>query len=137
MELKKRTNYASGAPFEEKVGYSRAVRVGDQVFVGGTTSTNSEGVVEGGSDAYEQTRITLAKIVEALGRAGAEPQDVVRVSFYVTDISRGLEYLKAYSEVFKAVKPVINVCEVKALTRPDHLVEIEAQAVVGSYTVGG
>lgn len=135
MELLKRQNYASGAPFEEKVGYSRAVRVGNQVFVGGTTSTNSEGVVEGEGDAYLQTKITLAKIVEALDQAGASPADVVRVSFYVTDISRGQEYLSAYAEVFKQVKPVINVCEVKALARPAHLVEIEAQAIIGSYLV--
>ena len=135
MELLKRRNFASGAPFEEKVGYSRAVRVGNQVFVGGTTSTNPQGVVEGEGDAYLQTRITLAKIVEALQEAGAETSDVVRVGFYVTDISKGQEYLRAYSEVFKEVKPVINVCEVKALARPAHLVEIEAQAVIGSYLV--
>ncbi len=135
MELLKRRNFASGAPFEEKVGYSRVVRVGNQVFVGGTTSTNSQGVVEGEGDAYLQTKITLAKIVEALDQAGARPEDVVRVGFYVTDISRGQEYLLAYSEVFKEVKPVINVCEVKALARPAHLVEIEAQAVIGSYLV--
>lgn len=135
MELLKRRNFASGAPFEEKVGYSRAVRVGNQVFVGGTTSTNPQGVVEGEGDAYLQTKITLGKIVEALAEAGAEPSDVVRVSFYVTDISRGQEYLKAYSEIFKEFKPVINVCEVKALARPAHLVEIEAQAVIGSYLV--
>jgi len=133
MELARRTNYASGAPLEEKVGYSRAVKVGNQVFVGGTTSTNSEGVVEGEGDAYLQTKITLAKIVASLEKAGAVPADVVRVGFYVTDITRSPEYLRAYSEVFKAVKPVINFCEVKALARPAHLVEIEAQAVIGSY----
>lgn len=137
MELSRRTNYASGAPFEEKVGYSRAVKVGNQVFVGGTTSTNSEGVVEGEGDAYLQTKITLEKIVESLKQAGATPDEVVRVGFYVTDISRGPEYLMAYSEVFKAVRPVINFCEVKALARPAHLVEIEAQAVIGSYLVRG
>ncbi len=135
MELLKRNNFASGAPLEEKVGYSRAVKVGNQVFVGGTTSTNSQGVVEGEGDAYLQTKITLAKIVEALEEAGAASADVVRVSFYVTDITRGQEYLKAYSEIFKAIKPVINVCEVKALARPAHLVEIEAQAIIGSYLV--
>ena len=135
MELLKRRNFASGAPLEEKVGYSRAVRVGNQVFVGGTTSTNSEGVVEGEGDAYLQTKISLDKIVEALKEAGSGPEDVVRVSFYVTDIKRGPEYLQAYSEIFKQIKPVINVCEVRALARPAHLVEIEAQAVIGSYLV--
>ena len=136
MDLLRRTNFSSGAPFEDKAGYSRAVRVGNMVFIGGTTSTNSEGVVEGAGDAYEQTRITLQKIEDALTQAGARVAEVVRVRMYVTDISRGQEYLKAYSEWFKQIKPVITVAEVSALARPDHLIEIEADAVIGSYTVG-
>jgi enamine deaminase RidA (YjgF/YER057c/UK114 family) len=133
MDLLKRENFSSGAPFEEKVGYSRAVRVGNTVYVGGTTSTNSEGVVEGPGDAYLQSKIILQKIEEALRRAGAKMSEVVRVRFYVTDISKGQEYLRAYSEWFKNVKPVITMAEVKALARPEHLVEIEVDAVVGSY----
>jgi enamine deaminase RidA (YjgF/YER057c/UK114 family) len=135
MELLRRENFSSGAPFEDKAGYSRAVRVGSMVFIGGTTSTNSEGVVEGAGDAYEQTRITLKKIEDALTRAGARLADVVRVRMYVTDINRGQEYLKAYSEWFKDIRPVITVAEVSALARPDHLIEIEADAVIGSYTI--
>jgi enamine deaminase RidA (YjgF/YER057c/UK114 family) len=135
MELLRRENFSSGAPFEDKAGYSRAVRVGNMVFVGGTTSTNSEGVVEGAGDACEQTRITLRKIEQALTQAGARVADVVRVRMYVTDITRGQEYLKAYSEWFKDIRPVITVAEVSALARPDHLVEIEADAVIGSYTI--
>jgi enamine deaminase RidA (YjgF/YER057c/UK114 family) len=135
MEILRRENFSSGAPFEEKVGYSRAVRVGNLVFVGGTTSTNSQGVVEGAGDAYGQTKIVLQKIEDALTRAGAGTSNVVRVRFYVTDISKGQEYLRAYSERFKNVKPVITMAEVKALARPDHLVEIEADAVIGSYVV--
>jgi enamine deaminase RidA (YjgF/YER057c/UK114 family) len=135
MELLRRENFSSGAPFEDKAGYSRAVRVGSMVFIGGTTSTNSEGVVEGTGDAYEQTRITLKKIEDALTRAGARLADVVRVRMYVTDITRGQEYLKAYSEWFKDIRPVITVAEVSALARPDHLIEIEADAVIGSYTI--
>jgi enamine deaminase RidA (YjgF/YER057c/UK114 family) len=135
MALLRRENFSSGAPFEDKAGYSRAVRVGNMVFVGGTTSTNSEGVVEGAGDAYEQTRITLGKIETALTQAGARVADVVRVRMYVTDITRGQEYLKAYSEWFKDIRPVITVAEVSALARPDHLVEIEADAVIGSYTI--
>lgn len=133
MDLLKRENFSSGAPFEEKVGYSRAVKVGNMVFVGGTTSTNSEGVVEGAGDAYLQTKIILQKIEEVLTRAGARISNVVRVRFYVTDISKGQAYLKAYSEWFKKIKPVITMAEVKALARPEHLVEIEADAVIGSY----
>ena len=133
MDLLKRQNFSSGAPFEEKAGYSRAVKVGNMVFVGGTTTTNAKGEVEGVGDAYLQTKIILQKIEAVLKQAGARISDVVRVRFYVTDISRGQEYIKAYSEWFKEIRPVITMAEVKALARPDHLVEIEADAVVGSY----
>jgi enamine deaminase RidA (YjgF/YER057c/UK114 family) len=133
MDLLKRQNFSSGAPFEDKVGYSRAVKVGSMVFVGGTTSTNSQGQVEGAGDAYLQTKIILHKIEDVLKQAGARMSDVVRVRFYVTDIGRGQEYLRAYSEWFKDIRPVITMAEIKALARPDHLVEIEADAVVGSY----
>ncbi len=133
MDLLKRQNYSSGAPFEEKAGYSRAVKVGNMVFVGGTTTTNAKGEVEGVGDAYLQTKIIFQKIEAVLKRAGARISDVVRVRFYVTDISRGQEYIRAYSEWFKEIRPVITMAEVKALARPDHLVEIEADAVVGSY----
>jgi len=137
MDLLKRDNFSSGAPFEEKVGYSRAVKVGNMVFVGGTTSTNSEGVVEGAGDAYLQTKIILQKIESALTRAGAKVSEVVMVRFYVTDISKGQDYLRAYSELLKNVKPAITMAEVKALARPEHLVEIEAEAIIGSYLVHG
>jgi enamine deaminase RidA (YjgF/YER057c/UK114 family) len=129
----KRQNFSSGAPFEERAGYSRAVKVGDMVFVGGTTSTNAKGDVDGGGNAYLQTKIILEKIAAALRQAGAGISDVVKVRFYVTDIGRAQEYLKAYSEWFKEIKPVLTMAEVKALARVDHLVEIEADAVVGSY----
>ena len=134
MELLRRDNFSSGAPFEEKAGYSRAVRVGSWVLVGGTTSTNPEGVVEAAGDPYEQTRIVLGKIEEALTRAGARVSEVVRVRIYVTDISQGRKILEAYSEWFKNVKPVLTVAEVSGLARPEHLVEVEAEAVVGSYS---
>jgi enamine deaminase RidA (YjgF/YER057c/UK114 family) len=133
MDLLKRQNFSSGAPFEDKAGYSRAVRVGNMVFVGGTTTTNSKGEVEGVGDAYLQTKIILQKIEAVLKRAGARISDVVRVRFYVTDITKGQEYIRAYSEWFKEIRPVITMAEVNALARPDHLVEIEADAVVGSY----
>jgi enamine deaminase RidA (YjgF/YER057c/UK114 family) len=133
MDLLRRENFSSGAPFEDKAGYSRAVKVGNMVFVGGTTSTNAKGEVEGAGDAYLQTKIILQKIEDVLKRAGAKMSNVVRVRFYVTDIGRGQEYLKAYSEWFKNIRPVITIAEVKALARPDHLVEIEADAVIGSY----
>lgn len=135
MDLLRRKNFSSGAPLEDKVGYSRAVRVGDLVFVGGTTSTNSQGQVEGEGDAYLQTKIILEKIEQVLCRAGAKVAEVYRVRIYVTDMGKAQEYMRAYSEYFKKVKPVIIMAEVKALARPAHLVEIEADALVGSYVV--
>lgn len=135
MDLLKRENFASGAPFEEKMGYSRAVKVGGMVLVGGTTSTTPEGVVEGKGDMYLQTRIILKKIESALSMAGARISEVVRVRIYVTDISRAADCMKAYSEWFKPVKPVVTMAEVAGLARPDHLVEIEAEAIIGSYPV--
>ena len=136
MDLLKRTNFSSGAPLEDKVGYSRAVRIGNMVFVGGTTTTTPEGVVEAEGDAYLQTKIILQKIEDVLKRAGAKLSEVYRVRIYVTDISRSQEYMQAYSEFFKQIKPVTILAEISALARPAHLVEIEAEAMIGSYLVG-
>jgi enamine deaminase RidA (YjgF/YER057c/UK114 family) len=135
MDLLKRENFSSGAPLEEKVGYSRAVKVGNFVFVGGTTSTNPEGVVEGEADAYLQTKIILQKIEQALSKAGAKLSEVYRVRIYVTDIKKAQETMRAYSEFFKEIKPVTILAEISALARPAHLVEIEAEAIIGSYLV--
>jgi enamine deaminase RidA (YjgF/YER057c/UK114 family) len=135
MSLLRRENFSSGAPLEDKIGYSRAVRVGDFVFVGGTTTTTPEGVVEAEGDAYRQTKIILQKIEQALIKAGAKLSEVYRVRIYVTDISRSQEYMQAYSEFFKEIKPVTILAEVSALVRPAHLVEIEADAIIGSYVV--
>jgi enamine deaminase RidA (YjgF/YER057c/UK114 family) len=136
MDLLKRENFSSGAPLEDKVGYSRAVRIGNMVFVGGTTTTTPEGVVEAEGDAYLQTKIILQKIEQALIKAGAKLSQVYRVRIYVTDIARSQEYMQAYSEFFKDIKPVTILAEVSALARPAHLVEIEAEAMIGSYLVG-
>lgn len=135
MDLKKRQNFSSGAPLEDKIGYSRAVRVGNFVFVGGTTTTTPEGVVEAEGDAYGQTKIILQKIEKALTNAGARLSEVYRVRIYVTDIARAQEYMQAYAEYFKEIKPVVTMAEVSALARPSHLVEIEADAIIGSYLV--
>ena len=135
MDLKKRQNFSSGAPLEDKIGYSRAVRVGDFVFVGGTTTTTPEGVVEAEGDAYLQTKIILQKIERALKKAGARLSEVYRVRIYVTDITRAQEYMNAYAEYFKEIKPVTIMAEVSALARPAHLVEIEAEAIIGSYLI--
>ena len=135
MSLLRRENFSSGAPLEDKVGYSRAVKIGNLVFVGGTTTTTPEGVVEAEGDAYLQTKIILQKIEQALKRAGARLSEVYRVRIYVTDIARAQEYMQAYSEYFKEIKPVVTMAEISALARPAHLVEIEAEAIIGSYLV--
>ena len=135
MDLLRRQNFSSGAPLEDKVGYSRAVRIGNMVFVGGTTTTTPEGVVEAEGDAYLQTKIILQKIEQALIKAGAKLSEVYRVRIYVTDIARSQEYMQAYSEFFKEIKPVTILAEINALARPAHLVEIEAEAMIGSYLV--
>lgn len=135
MDLLKRQNFSSGAPLEDKVGYSRAVKVGNFVFIGGTTTTTPQGEVEAEGDAYRQTKIILQKIQKALQQAGSKLSEVYRVRIYVTDISKAQEYMKAYSEFFKEIKPVTILAEVSALARPAHLVEIEAEAIIGSYLV--
>ena len=136
MSLLRRENFSSGAPLEDKVGYSRAVKIGNFVFIGGTTTTTPDGVVEAEGDAYLQTKIILQKIEQALTRAGSRLSEVYRVRIYVTDITRAQEYMQAYSEYFKEIKPVVTMAEISALARPAHLVEIEAEAVIGSYLVG-
>jgi enamine deaminase RidA (YjgF/YER057c/UK114 family) len=105
------------------------------VWVGGTTTTTPEGVVEAEGDAYRQTQIVLQKIEAALTKAGAQLSEVVRVRIYVTDIKKAQETMRAYSEFFKEIKPVTILVEISALARPAHLVEIEADAIIGSYLV--
>jgi enamine deaminase RidA (YjgF/YER057c/UK114 family) len=124
-----RTNIGSGSPWEPKVGYSRAVRVGSQVEVAGTTAARGDEVV-GEGDPYLQTRAALETIAAALREAGAALSDVVRTRMFVTDISRWEEYGRAHSEFFGDVRPAATMVEVKALIDPRLLVEIEATAVV-------
>jgi enamine deaminase RidA (YjgF/YER057c/UK114 family) len=124
-----RTNVGTGAPWEESVGYSRAVRVGDLVHVAGTTALR-DGDVVGRGDAYTQAKVALQIIGEALARVGAGYSDVVRTRMYVTDISRWEQVGRAHGEVFAEVRPAATMVEVAALIDPDLLVEIEVDAVV-------
>jgi len=125
-----RRNYSTGTPWEPVVGYSRAVRVGNQIFVTGTTATNENGKVVGAGDAYAQARQALRNIEAVLKRAGAEMGHVVRTRMFVTDISRWREIGRAHHEFFKDILPATTMVEVTRLIDPDMLVEIEVDALV-------
>jgi len=125
----KRTNYSSGAKWEDIVGYSRAVRVGNTIEVTGTVAVDENSHLVGGNNAYEQTKFILQKIEKVLERAGATLQDVIRTRMFVTDISRWEEYGKAHGEFFKDIRPCTSMIEIKGLIAPEYLIEIEATAV--------
>ena len=125
-----RQNISSGAAWEEIVGYSRAVRIGNVVEVAGTTAVDPAGNVVGGDDPGEQTRYILQKIEKALAEAGATMADVVRTRIFVTDISRWEAVGRAHGEFFRDIRPVATMVEVSGLIGPELLVEIEMTAVV-------
>ena len=127
-----RINYSSGAVWEEIVGYSRAVKIGNTVEVTGTVAVDDNSNLVGGNDAYEQTKFIIQKIEIVLQRAGASLKDVVRTRMFVTDISRWEEYGKAHGEFFKNIKPCTTMVEVSKLISPEYLVEIEATAILSS-----
>jgi enamine deaminase RidA (YjgF/YER057c/UK114 family) len=128
-----RKNISSGAPWESVVGYCRAVRAGDHVWVAGTTATGESGEVVGKGDAGAQARYALQKIERALKEVGASLKHVVRTRMFVTDISQWEAIGRVHGEFFGDVRPAATMVEVSKLIDPDHLVEIEVDAFIHGY----
>jgi enamine deaminase RidA (YjgF/YER057c/UK114 family) len=125
-----RINYSSGAKWEDIVGYSRAVRMGNIIEITGTVALDEHNKVVGENDAYAQSKYIIQKIEKTLKRAGAGLEHVIRTRMFVTDISRWEEYGKAHGEFFGQIKPCTTMVEVKGLIQPEFLIEIEATAIV-------
>lgn len=128
--MTERRRVSSNSPYEDVIGFSRAVRVGDTVYVSGTVAWGDDGKFVGEGDVYAQARQALRNIEKALQQAGASLSDVVRTRIYLTDIDRWEEAARAHAEAFAEVKPAATMVEVSRLADAKMLVEIEAVAVV-------
>jgi enamine deaminase RidA (YjgF/YER057c/UK114 family) len=124
----KRENFATGSKWEPIIGYSRAVKIGNQIVVSGTTGSDADGNLA--DNVYEQTRQTLQNIEAALAKAGASMKDVVRTRMYMANISEWEQAGKAHGEFFGEIRPATTMVEVSRLIDPQMLIEIEADAVI-------
>jgi enamine deaminase RidA (YjgF/YER057c/UK114 family) len=127
-----RTNIFSRSPFEPLRGYSRAVQVGDHLFVSGTTAMNYKGEVTAPGDAYEQTKTVLSSIKTILTSRGFSMQDVVRTRLFVTNMTKWEDYARAHREVFETVRPASSMVQVVKLVDPRLVVELEVDAIRGA-----
>jgi len=126
----KRTNHSTGAKLEAMVGYSRMVKVGPFISLGGTTSVQPDDTVYGIDSPYEQTKYILDKLVKLLQEVDARVEDVTKVKIYTTDMAYAPDIAKAFTEVFFEVKPLLTVVGILMLNRPTQLVEIEMEAIL-------
>ena len=131
--MNKRLNISSGVKWEDIIGYSRAVKIGNVIEVAGTTALDEEGNLVGTDNPYQQTRYIIAKIEKALISAGAALTDIMRTRIFTTDISYWEEIGRAHGEFFRVIKPASTMVEVKSLINPEMLVEIEATAIIQEH----
>ena len=127
-----RQNVSTGTPWEDVVGYSRAVRVGDHVKVSGTVAADESGAVVGEGDIHAQAEYIIQKIEQALAEVGATLNDVVRTRLFVTNIADWEGLARAHGAFFGAVRPATTLVEVSRLIAPEFLVEIEAEAIISA-----
>lgn len=128
--MTQRINISSGLKWEDMIGYSRAVKIGNVIEVAGTTAIDENGNLIGANDPYQQTKFIIAKIEKALIAGGAALKDVVRTRMFITDITRWEEVGRAHGEYFREIKPAATMLQIQALINPDLLVEIEATAIL-------